>query len=88
MSQNISREQSSSPLLLERDNSHHESCGKLENSEDKAEASASAAAVTAISKDKTAVNGLSCVSNADAKNIGSADVHGIGGHTFFRFKNV
>ncbi|WOG97532.1 hypothetical protein DCAR_0416873 [Daucus carota subsp. sativus] len=77
MSQNISREQSSSPLLLERDNSHHESCGKLENSEDKAEASASAAAVTAISKDKTAVNGLSCVSNADAKNIGNDQQSGI-----------
>lgn len=65
MSQNISREQSSSPLLL----------GKPEKCEDKGEASVSA--VAAIGSDKIAVNGSISVPYPDAKSTGSADVRGI-----------
>lgn len=71
MSQNISREQTSSPLLLEKDKSHH----KLERCENKGESSVSA--VAAIGSDKIAVNRSSSVSYPDAKSTGSADVRGI-----------
>lgn len=71
MSQSISREQSSSPLLLEKDKSHH----KLEKCENKGEASVSA--VAAIGSDKIALNGVSSGPNPDAKTTGSGDVRGI-----------